>query len=120
MLNLENVFWEYCKKITNIIEFNGLKKMKNLTFNACPNIKNFELKNLPSLECLEITDCKDIKSIEFVENLPSLKKLILLGSTNVLDSNLKPAQRLEEVIVKHRNHYNVKIKSQQPPSKKVA
>ena len=58
---------------------------------------------------MQITDCKGVASIKFIESLERLKKLSLLGNTDILDGDLVPAKKVKEVFYKHRKHYNVTI-----------
>ncbi len=101
-----------CKSLNSIKSINHLSMLKELEIDRCQKIQDYNLlTDLPNLECLQLTDCKDIQSIQFIRNFPKLKKLVMLGNTNVLDTDIKPARDIEEVIYSHRNHYNIKIEN---------
>ncbi len=101
-----------CKFLNSIKSINNLSRLQELEIDTCQKIQDYNmLIDLPNLECLQLTDCKDIQSIQFIRNFPKLKKLIMLGNTNISDSDLKPAKDIEEVIYSHRNHYNIKIEN---------
>jgi hypothetical protein len=78
----------------------------------CPKIEDYDaLTNLPNLESLRIVDCKGVPSIKFINNFPALKILSLLGNTDVLDGDMKPAKDIKEVFYNDRKHYNIKIEN---------
>lgn len=112
--NLKSVVLGNCKKLTSIKELENLKNLSSLTFDLCSNIKDLDsVKHLSNLEELSLIDCKGINSIKFVENLDNLKTLSILGNSDILDGDLKPAQKIKEVYYKHRKHYNVKIENEE-------
>lgn len=102
-----------CKNLQSIGSLNNIKSITSITIDRCSNIKDYEnLKSLPNLANLEINDCGDLASIEFVQNLTSLRRLVFIGTTNIVTGNIKPAEKIPEVIYNHRIHYNVRIKNE--------
>lgn len=87
--SLEGLFIGGFKNLVNISDLENLKKLKYLFFELCPKIENLDvLKNNRSIEILETIDCKNIKHISFVNSLPKLEQLTILGSTIINDFNL--------------------------------
>jgi Leucine-rich repeat (LRR) protein len=110
--NLESLSIGNCKSLKSIETIGALTKLRTLVMEQCPQITGYDyIGSLLNLESLQITDCNEIKSIEFIENLPSLKKLMLLGNTIILDANLKPAEKVQEVLYKPNKNYNIKIEN---------
>ncbi|GHT35572.1 hypothetical protein FACS189434_13590 [Bacteroidia bacterium] len=109
---LEKLELGNCRSLKNIEGIEKLKKLNDLTLEMCSKIEDYSyLGGLSNLDELGIIDCKGINSIEFLTNLKSLKKLYILGNSDILDSNMLPAQNIPEVIYGHRQHYNVKIEN---------
>jgi hypothetical protein len=107
LTELNSVLLGYCKKLTSIRALNSKMKLKSLEIELCRQIKDYEhLTDLPSLEYLRLTDCNGIRSIGFVKNFPSLERIALLGNTNVLDGNIKPAKQIKEHFYSPRRHYH--------------
>lgn len=78
-----------------------------LRIEACPNIHDFTaLYELHNLELLELSGTNSIDSLDFIENMPKLKTLIL--SMNVKDGDLSRCADLSYVYVQNRRHYNLK------------
>ena len=101
-----------CRSLKSVKDLNGLKKLKKIEFNVCSKIEDYHfLTDLPNLECLEFIDCRDIKTIKFIKNFPKLRELALLGNTNVLDSDMRPAKDIEDLCYAPRKHYNIKIET---------
>lgn len=110
LTKLKSILLGNCKKLSSLNGLGILKNVTSLSFDLCPQIKNYdETGNLHNLENLQITDCKGVESIKFIESLAGLKRLSLLGNTDVLDGNLMPAKKVREVFYKHRKHYNITI-----------
>ncbi|MDP3146605.1 MAG: hypothetical protein Q8N66_14445 [Bacteroidota bacterium] len=109
---LSNVLFGNCKTLKSIAALNGNENLKSIIIDHCSQIEDYtSLTFLPNIESIQIIDCKGVKSIKFIQNLHSLKKLVLLGTTDVLDGDITPAQEVKEVIYRHRKHYNIKIEN---------
>jgi hypothetical protein len=114
LTKLKSILLGNCKKLSSLDGLGILKNVTSLSFDLCPQIKNYdEIGNLHNLENLQITDCKGVGSIKFIENLTALKRLSLIGNTDILDGDLLPAQKVKEVFYKHRKHYNIKIDNEE-------
>lgn len=104
----------YCKSLVFIKALNGLEKLKSLRIEKCPSIRDYEnLTKLHSIEELLLIDCKGVKSIKFINNFPSLRKLSILGNTEIVDGDLIPAKNIKEVFYDHKEHYNIKIENKE-------
>jgi hypothetical protein len=109
---LKSLYLGNCKKLSSIEVLKGLRNITFLSFELCPQVKDYaSIGYLFGLENIQIIDCKEINTIKFIETLPSLKKLSLLGNTDVVDGDLLPAKNIKEVFYKHRKHYNAKIEN---------
>ncbi|RAV97598.1 hypothetical protein [Pseudochryseolinea flava] len=112
LTKLKSILLGNCKKLSEIDGLKDLKRLIHLSFDLCPQIRNYTpLRYLINLETLQIVDCKGVSSIRFIENLPALKRILLLGNTDVLDGDLMPARNIKEVFYKHRKHYNATIEN---------
>jgi hypothetical protein len=99
-----------CRYLTSIATINGLVSLRKLVIEACSKIGDYNsLINLPNLESLTLRNCNSINSIKFIDNFPNLKELNIVGNTNIFDGDIKPALRINKVIVSHKKHYNVKF-----------
>ncbi|OYU95796.1 MAG: hypothetical protein CFE21_11705 [Bacteroidetes bacterium B1(2017)] len=109
---LENIKLGNCKSLESIQFINNKVALKNLEFETCSKIIDFDkLTTLPKLNLLKITDCKDLQSIKFIEHFNNLNKLIILGNTVIKDGDLLPAKNINEVFYKHKKSYNIKIEN---------
>jgi hypothetical protein len=114
LTKLKSIMFGNCKKLSSLDGLGNLKNITSIFFDLCPQIKNYdEIGNLHKLEYLQIKDCKGLDSIKFIDRLVSLKKLSLLGNTDILDGDLVPAKKVKEVFYKHRKHYNVAIENKE-------
>lgn len=105
--------------------FNDLKDIKYLTnslrileIENCKKIGDFTpLAELKGLEKLFMMDCGEIASIQFVNQLPPLK-VLAFGGTTVLDGDLYPCERIEEVYFTQKKHYTHRLKEYTAVKKK--
>ncbi|MCM3575457.1 hypothetical protein M3172_19840 [Mesobacillus subterraneus] len=97
--------------------FNDLKNIKYLTnslrvleIENCKKIGDFTpIAELKGLGKLFLMDCGELASIQFINQLPQLK-LLAFGGTTVLDGNLYPCERIEEVYFTQKKHYTHRLK----------
>jgi len=114
LTQLEKLSFGNCRYIKSIKEVNYLTQLTSLEIDACTKIEDYDrLINLINLNKLELTNVKGLPSIKFITNFHSLDKLMLLGNTEVLDGDMKPAQVVKQVAYKHRKYYNVKIENKE-------
>lgn len=99
-----------CAKLKNIKALDGLTNLKKLEFEKCKKIEDLDkLLNLPNLDTLRLINCGKIQSIKFIKNFPLLKHFSLIGDTEVIDGDMKPAKDIEDVVYVHKKYYNIKI-----------
>jgi hypothetical protein len=109
---LATIIIGYCRSLTSIKDINGLPELNSLEVDSCSRVQDFNLlTDLPNLETLEITNCGKIPSIKFLKNFPKLTHYYMFGNTDVIDSDLKPAKNIKDVIYIRRRHYNIRIEN---------
>jgi hypothetical protein len=109
---LESLLLGNCRSLRSIEGITYLKELTSLDIELCSKIDDYNfIGSLYNLKSLDINDCKGINSIKFVQNLQALQKIGLLGNTDVLDSDMTPAQNIKEVFYYPRKHYNIKIEN---------
>jgi hypothetical protein len=106
LVNLEYALFGNCRRLESVIMINKLKKLTELEFDLCAKIKDIIELDIKSLKVLRLNDCKEIPSLDFVKRFPVLQKIIL-GSTNVIDGNLRPISHLKEKFYAPKKHYRV-------------
>ncbi|MFO0507731.1 MAG: hypothetical protein ACK5YS_02550 [bacterium] len=106
LVNLEYALFGNCRRLESVIAINKIKRLAELEFNLCPKMKDIYELHVESLKYLGLIDCKETASLDFVKNFPALQKIIL-GSTNVIDGNLRPIAHLKEKFYAPKKHYRV-------------
>lgn len=86
--NLQKVYFEGVKKISDITPLTALRHLKDLTF----------------------FKCGDIKSLSFLNEMPALENF-LFTDTNIVDGDLTPCMRLKSAWSSFgKRHYNMDVK----------
>ena len=79
LTNLENLSLGGVRSLTDITDITTLQKLERLEFDICWKLKDFSpIGRLKALKELELLDCKNLESIQFVKELPNLKRLSTL------------------------------------------
>lgn len=100
----------YCHKLRDISAIVNCADLTNLRLENCKHIDNFcVLSALKKLQLLSIFDCGKIASLSFVKEMNCLKYLNFYY-TDILDGDLTPCLKLENVITADKRHYNIKAK----------
>lgn len=87
--NLQKVYFEGIKKITDVTPLVELKHLKDLTF----------------------FKCGDIESLSFLNEMPSLENF-LFTDTNIVDGDLTPCLRLKSAWSSFgKRHYNIDVRN---------
>jgi protein phosphatase 1 regulatory subunit 7 len=109
--NLKQLEIIMAPKLENIDEIEEISEsLKVLRFENCKNIKNFSyVKCLKNLESLAFSKCGEIPSIDFIREMPNLKRFIFVD-TNIVDGDLSPLIRLEYSGFLDKKHYSHKFK----------
>ena len=84
-----------------------------LKIGSCKKIEGLEgiLPELSNLKWFTLTDSITLKNTEFINFLPKLETLIILGSSYFEDGNLMNLKgKLKHVSIDDKKHYNLKHK----------
>jgi hypothetical protein len=109
---LETLLLGNCKRLETLNAIGPLIHLISLNIELCPKIEDYNpIGILFNLKSLRITDCKSVNTIKYINKLSSLESLMLLGNTDVLDSDLTPAKNINNITYKHRNHYNIRLEN---------
>jgi hypothetical protein len=110
---LKSMLLGNCRKLVSIKKIECMKQLVSLNIESCTKISDYNaIGKLSNLENLQIINCGGICTIKFIEGLSSLKRIELLGSTDVMDGDMMPAKNINEVLYKHRKHYNIRIENE--------
>jgi len=89
------------------------KKIKGIEIQSCKKIEDWEaLSRAYQLEYILLEDCGEIESLTFLEGLPNLKVVRLVGNTKVKDGKLKSIiekENMEYAGVPIFKHYDIKL-----------
>jgi len=91
-----------------------LSKLKDtleiLKIGKCPNIENVEetLPLLASLKWLELIDAVKLNDTSFIDTMPKLRVLLVLGKSFFKNGNLYSLKYLDHVSIDNKRHYNLK------------
>ncbi len=110
--NLQNL------KTLNLAVLSKFKNLKNITlihssleqlyFENCKRLSGFEnLVLLKKLIQLSFVDCNSIPSLEFINQLPKLRRLNF-SKTLIVDGDISPCKNLSEVFFTNEKGYNIK------------
>jgi hypothetical protein len=107
---LEELQLGNCRQLTSIGALQAHPSLRELGLDICPKVGDYDrLTDLPRLESLELMDCGKIPSLTFIDRLPALVHLFTQGSTDIVDGDVRPALRLRDAVVSHRQHYNMRV-----------
>jgi hypothetical protein len=97
-----------------------LPHLRSFIVSVCKKIADYEqLGNCGNLEELKLNDCGPIKTIAFVERLKKLKTFRFM-KTDVLDGDLLPLRRLDDVYFTEKKHFSHKTSDLNQSSYSVA
>jgi Leucine-rich repeat (LRR) protein len=88
----------------------GLTGLTKLNIRTCRKITSIdEIAALSALESLTLANCGDIATLRSVERLQNLKHISFAESTNIVDGDMTPLERIPGLKVNgfiNRGHYN--------------
>jgi hypothetical protein len=100
----------YLRSFRDIKDIENLSNLRVLNMEKCKKIDDYTpIAELKGLEKLFLMDCGELASIQFVNSLPHLE-LLAFGGTTVLDGDLHPCERIEEVYFTQKKHYTHRLK----------
>ncbi len=108
--DLERLRFGMLTRLSNLDGFEQLRKLRSLTLQSCRKIRTLErLAGLRRLEELVLDDVGQLESVRPLARLHALRKLNLVGDTNVMDGDLRPIAELphiDSVVIRGRRHYS--------------
>lgn len=109
LTKLRKLELSYLKNLNDIKELEKLSNsLKHLEVSSCKKVINHEfVVCLKNLEWLSFNECSDMKNINFINDMPNLKKFIFMN-TNILDGNVEPCRRLEYTAFTNKRHFSSK------------
>lgn len=110
--NLKRLILDYDRRLIDLSEIESLADtLEYLEIEKCSKITDFSfLKKLKNLKTLILIGDNKLNNLDFINNMPNLKYYRF--SMAVEDGDLKPCLKVPEVYcIKHKKHYNIKIKA---------
>jgi hypothetical protein len=98
------------KRLTSLAGIEGVANLEELEIHTCRSIGSIEeVGSLLRLRNLHLNNDGNIKSLKPLEKLHGLESVLFYESTNILDGDLSPLLRLENlsrVSFRNRRHYS--------------
>jgi len=114
---LKQIELHYLSKLTTLDGLN-LPELTAFFASGCKKLADHEqLAACVNLEDLKLHECGAMKSVHFVDSLKKLKTFRFI-KTDVLDGDLSPLLRLDDVYFTEKRHFSHKVSDmrQSPPS----
>jgi hypothetical protein len=104
---LDSIELHYCSKLEKIEDLAGVD-IKSFFANVCKKISDYEfLGECKNLERIKMNECGPMKSLEFVNSLVKLRTFRFI-KTDVLDGDISPLLRLDDVYFTEKKHFSHK------------
>jgi hypothetical protein len=98
------------KRLTSLAGIEGLENLQELDIHTCRAIGSIEeISSLSQLQKLHLNNDGDIESLKPLDKLIGLKSVLFYESTNILDGDLSPLKRqqnLSRISFQNRRHYS--------------
>lgn len=109
-LKLKKLQFNYLRKLEILNNLEGCSDaLENLIFESCKNIRNHDyLSTLKILKSLVFVRCGEINTIQFIKELPQLKRFVCL-ETNIVDGDTSPCIGIDYVSFTNKSHYSHKM-----------
>jgi Leucine-rich repeat (LRR) protein len=105
---IKSIFFYQCKDL----DINGIEELKleKIKFDKCTNVKGVHsLQKCTTVKELKVIDSFTLDSIHFIDSMPELKILVVLGKSYFIDGNLNIAvSRLTHFGFDNKRHYSLK------------
>lgn len=96
--HLESLSLKYFPALENIEPVTNLQNLRSIHFQNCKKVQDWQLLgNIQHLESIILENCQKIESLAFLKSKP-LKKVVLIGDTNILDGDLNWLLQKESLI----------------------
>lgn len=90
MPNLEHFSIGYNSKITSLEWMVGSNQLRTIIVVNCKSIRNWEcIGSLQNVEKIIIENCGEIPSLNFINEMPKIKDLRIIGNATIGDKKLK-------------------------------
>lgn len=108
--SLTHLQLNYIKSKIDLLELEKLaKSLEVFKLDHSKKVESFDtVKKLKKLKTLSVVDSIQLENAKFVDDLPQLETLIILGSSYFIDGNLTNLKRLKHVSIDDKRHYNLK------------
>ena len=109
--SIEKVEISFVKDYLDLFQLLPLKNLlKEIRFNNSKNIVGYDiLKKLTQLETIVFSDCNEISNSSFVDYLPNLKQLTVVGKSFFVDGNINNLQKNGLTIgIDNKKNYTLK------------
>ena len=82
-----------CSNLESIEQLDHCTQLEELEISDCPKLNKFT--ELPkNLKSLIIENCGSIESLDFIEDHPSLERVLIIGNTSIASGDLSPLKTL--------------------------
>ena len=111
LTQLKGLRISYNRNLKSIQGISNSKNLKKVEIAYCKKIEDWScLSQADQLNAIIIEDCGEIDSLRFIESLPNLKVLRIIGNTKIMDGSLKSIIDKDSIeyagIVLHK-HYDI-------------
>ncbi|WP_271407335.1 hypothetical protein [Tenacibaculum soleae] len=99
------------RSLTDLNPLSNNNNIKRLILDSCSKIRNFNpISEMKKLQHLTLENLKEIETLDFVKKATNLKRIGIIGRSNVLDGKLNWLLKNKkiELISEARKHYDIK------------
>ncbi|MBI4231513.1 MAG: hypothetical protein HY608_11815 [Planctomycetes bacterium] len=102
-----------CRKLSSLNGLDALQDLGKLEIDGSRKLAGIrEIASLRGLRVLHLLDCGNIQSLAPVSDLSQLETVLFYGTTNIVDGDLLPLQKLPNLAktaFQERSHYSHKL-----------
>lgn len=107
---LETLRLTMARSLTSVAALSGCAALKSLEVEGARKVQDLPatLADCRGLERLVLTNVAELQDVRFVEQMPALRRLTLIG-TPIIDGDMTPLidhPRLEHVVLTHGKHFS--------------
>lgn len=105
--SLDSISLHYCSKLEKIEDL-SMVDLRSFFANVCKKILDHEfIGGCKNLEKLKLNECGSMQSLNFINSLVKLRSFRFL-KTDVIDGDLSPLLRLDDVFFTEKRHFSYK------------